>query len=124
DADGNPQVSAIQHFVVPPVIEVSPVKARWSPHFDNGRPVDFFTATIRCNLVNRPTIVGKVFQGHKVLATHSFSAGWCIDMKPYAFANTYQKPVAMPKGTHLTMQFFIKYGSFTQESAVTPFSAH
>ena len=56
DADGNPAVSRIQHFIVPAVIQFSPVKAKWTPHFDNGRPVDFFVATIRCNLVQRPTI--------------------------------------------------------------------
>jgi hypothetical protein len=124
DATGNPAVSAIRHFVVPPIIEVSPVKARWAPYFDNGRPVDNFVATIRCNLVQRPEISLKVFQGRKVLRTESFSAGWCVDMKPYAFSDTYQKPQAMPRGTRLTAQFFIKYGSFTAESALTPFSAH
>ncbi len=124
DADGNPAVSRIQHFKVPAVIEFSPVKARWAPHFDNPRPVDYFVATIRCNLVQRPTITEKVWQGHKLLANRTWSAGWCIDMKPYAFSNTYQKPVTMPAGTRLTMQFFVHSGSYTVESAVTPFSAH
>ena len=45
-------------------------------------------------------------------------------MKPYAFANTYQKPVSMPAGTRLTMQFFVKSGKYTVKSAVTPFRAH
>jgi hypothetical protein len=124
DADGNPAVSAIQHVVVPPVIEVSPVKVRWAPHFDNGRPVDYFVATIRCNLDKRPVITLKVSRGHKVLSTQSFSANWCVDMKPYAFSNTYQKPQAMPKATRLTMQFLITTDGYTATSAVTPFSTH
>lgn len=124
DAAGNPAVSPIQHFIVPPIVEFGPVKAKWAPHFDNPRPVDYFTNTIRCNFEQRPMIIEKIYQGHKVLATHSFSAGWCIDMKPYAYANTYQKPISMPAGTHLTMQFIVKYGSFTAASPLTPFSAH
>jgi hypothetical protein len=88
------------------------------------RPVDYFVATIRCNLVQRPTITEMVWQGHSLLANRTWSAGWCIDMKPCAFANTYQKPIAMPAGTHLTMQFLVHSGSYTVGSAITPFSAH
>jgi hypothetical protein len=124
DADGNPAVSKVQHFVVPAVIQFSAVHARWSPHFDNGRPVDYFVATIRCNLDNKPTVVMKVYQGHQVLRTESFVGHDCVDMKPYAFADTYQKPITMPKGTRLTMRFFVKYDGYTAKSAVAPFSAH
>ncbi len=124
DSEGNITPSTIQRFVVPPIIEFSPVKAKWNPHFDNGRPVDYFVDTIRCNLVSRPEISLKVFQGQKLLKTESFSANWCIDMKPYAFADTYQKPETMPKGTRLTAQFFVKYGSFVAKSPIVPFSAH
>ena len=124
DAEGNPAASKIQHFVVPAVIQFSPVKAKWNPHFDNGRPVDFFVATIRCNLDARPTILLKVYQSETLLKTESFSANWCVDMKPYAFANTYQKPVSMPAGTRLTAQFIVKAGKYTVKSAMTPFRTH
>lgn len=124
DAGGEPAASKIQRFVVPPIIEFSPVKAKWNPHFDNGRPVDYFVTTIRCNLVNRPEIALKVFQGGKLLKTESFSGNWCVDMKPYAFADTFQKPESMPAGTHLTAQFVVTYGSFAAKSALTPFRAH
>ncbi len=123
-ATGDITPSKIQSFVVPPIIEFSPVKAKWNPHFDNGRPVDYFVTTIRCNLVARPEIFLKVFQGEKLLKTESFSGHWCVDMKPYAFADTYQKPIDMPKGTHLTAQFFVKYGSFVAKSPVASFGAH
>ena len=45
-------------------------------------------------------------------------------MKPYAFANTYQKPVSMPAGTRLTAQFIVKAGNYTVKSAMTPFRTH
>jgi hypothetical protein len=124
DANGDPALSAIQRFVIPPVIDFTPVKAHWNPLWPNGRPVDYFVATIRCNLVSRPTMMLKVYQGKKVIGTDSWSGHWCTDMQPYAFADTWQKPVSMPKGTRLTMQFLVKYGSFTAASALTPFSAH
>jgi hypothetical protein len=125
DAEGNPATSKIQRFVVPPVIEFSPVKAHWNPRFDDGRPVDYFVTTIRCNLDSKPTIVLKVFQGQKALWTDSFVGHDCVDMKPYAFADTYQKPVSMPKGTRLTMQFVVEYGgSVAAKSALTPFHTH
>jgi hypothetical protein len=124
DASGNPAESAIQHFKVPAIVEFSPVRVKWAPHFDNPRPVDYFVATIRCNLVQRPTITEKVWEGHTQLLIRTWSAGWCVDMKPYAFANTYQKPIGMPAGTHLTMQFLVHSGSYTVASAITPFRAH
>jgi hypothetical protein len=122
-ASGNPAQSQIQHFKVPAIIGFSPVKAKWAPHFDNPRPVDYFVATIRCNLIQRPTITEKVWQGHTLLANRTWSAGWCIDMKPYAFANTYQKPIGMPAGTRLSMQFLVHSSSYTVASDITPFSA-
>jgi hypothetical protein len=124
DADGNPAVSAIQRFVVPPVIEFSKVTPHWNPRFDNGRPVDYFVASIRCNLDSRPTMLIKVYQGTRTIYSDRWSGGWCTDMKPYAFANTFQKPVTMARGTHLTMQFLVTSGGSTAASAVTPFSAH
>ena len=76
-------MSEIRRFVVPPVIKVSAVKPGWAPYFDNGRPVDYFVAAIRCNLDKRPTITLKVYRGKKTIWNDSFSAGWCVDMQPY-----------------------------------------
>ena len=124
DAAGQPAMSKIQRFVVPAIVKFSPVKARWNPRFDNGRPVDYFVTTIRCNFDHKPTVELKVFQGAKLLSTDSFVGHDCVDMHPYAFADTFQKPVAMPKGTRLTMQFLVKYDRWTVESPLTPFRAH
>ena len=48
-----------------------------------------------------------MFQGEKLLSTDSFVGHDCVDMMPYAFADTFQKPVTMPKGTRLTMVFLV-----------------
>lgn len=124
DADGNPAMSEIKPFVVPAVVKFAPIKAKWNPKYPNGRPVDFFVTTIRCNFDHKPTVEMKVFQGKKLLKTDSFVGHDCVDMKPYAFADVYQKPISMPKGTRLTMQFLIKYDKWTVKSPLTPFHAH
>jgi hypothetical protein len=124
NAAGQPAMSKIQSFVVPAIVKFNPVKPHWNPIFPDGRPVDYFVTTIRCNFDHKPTVELKVFQGKKLLSTDSFVGHDCVDMHPYAFADTFQKPVTMPKGTRLTAQFLVKYDKWTVESPLTPFQAH
>jgi hypothetical protein len=122
DADSNPTKSAVQKFVIPPMIQVGTMRLGTHINGSDNMPSDDFHSTARCNVGSvSPTLY--IFKGSRVIATMPYWQQDCEFMKLTKLTGSWQ---AGPKyrGQHLFAQWRVKSGTTTGVGPKTPFKAH